>query len=458
MLSFEETLKKFQYLKDNQKHLPENFFFQSQKLFEIIRFYDDNEILSNKKKSFFKKFFIFFLNFVFVLKSICTFLKLLLLKKKYAHYQICIDNNKKFFHDARSNYIINVLPIQNTFNIIILNDINYGLRTLFKYKNSIYPLQINFFLKFFISKKKVKKYYNKCKKFLLNVTDVKKAYYYSKILYESELFIKFFKFFFKFLKIERIYMIDDVRYCTEFLEVARSLNIKTYGYQHGRVNEYHVGIAQICFDNYILWNRYSMKKIIELNSDYAHKNLFIVGSPLVNFDFKIKKKKTVNKIRILIVSETGVNYKQLYKFYDKILENRNYETYFRQKKGQIVSKSLMEYDKFNRFKIDKESDLFCSLDKNKINIVVGTLSTILMESWIVGVPSIMLKTNFDYGSHLYKDGLVDLVKEVNDLDFVVSKNLKHSTAELIKKRNLIWGKDFFFNKKKLLIALDLEKQ
>jgi hypothetical protein len=179
---------------------------------------------------------------------------------------------------------------------------------------------------------------------------------------------------------------------------------------------------------------------------------------LVNFDLKIKKKKIVDKIRILIVSETGINYKQLYKFYDKILENKKYETYLREKKGQIVSKSLMEYDKINRFKIDKESDLFCSLDKNKINIVVGTLSTILMESWIVGVPSIMLKTNFDYGSHLYRDGLVDLVKEVNDLDFVISKNLKYSTAELIKRRNLIWGKDFFFNKKKLSIALDLEKQ
>ena len=253
-------------------------------------------------------------------------------------------------------------------------------------------------------------------------------------------------------------MIDDTRYCNEFLEVAKSLNIKTYGYQGGRVNEYHVGISQICFDNYVLWNSYSRKKIIELNPDYAHKNLFTVGYPLVNFDLKIKKKKIVDKIRILIVSETGINYKQLYKFYDKILENKKYETYLREKKGQIVSKSLMEYDKINSFKIDKESDLLCSLDKNKINIVIGTLSTILMESWIVGVPSIMLKTNFDYGSHLYSDGLVDLVKEVNDLDFVISKNLKYSTAELIKRRNLIWGKDFFFNKKKLLIALDLEKQ
>jgi hypothetical protein len=455
MSSFYEALKKFNYLKKNQKYLPNFFFLQSQKLFEIIRTHNNDEVSINRNVLFFKSFFIFFLNFIFILKSGVTFLKLALLKKKYAHYQICINNNKYFSHDARSNYIINVLPAQNTLNIIILNDLKYGLATIFNYKNAIYPLQIKFFLKFFISKKKVTKCYNKSKKFLLRILDKKKTYYYSSVICESEVFIKFFKFLFKFLKIERIYMIDDVRHCNEFIEVARSLNIKTYGYQHARVNEYHVGIGQICFDNYILWNDYSKKKIIRLNTDYSNKNLFTVGHPLVNFDFKIKKNKIVGKTRILIIAETGVNYKQLYKFYDKILENKNYEIYLREKKGQVVSKSLLEYSKIDRFNIDKESNLFDSLSKNKINIVIGTQSTVLIETWIVGIPSIMLKSDLDYGYHLYEDGLVDLVKNVSQLNFVIRKNLKYSTYELEKKRDLIWGQDFSFNKKNLLMALDL---
>ena len=435
--------------------MPNSFFLQSQKLFEIIRTHNNDEVLISRNIVFFKNFFIFFLNFIFVLKSSVTFLKFALFKKKYAHYQICINNNKYFSHDARSNYIINVLPAQNTLNIIILNDLKYGLATIFNYKNSIYPLQIKFFLKFFISKKKVTKCYNKSKKFLLRILDKKKTYYYSSVICESEIFIKFFKFLFKFLKIERIYMIDDVRHCNEFIEVARSLNIKTYGYQHARMNEYHVGIGQICFDNYILWSNYSKKKVIQLNPDYMHKNLFIVGHPLLNFIFKIKKKKIEDKIRILIIAETGVDYKPLYKFYDKILENSNYEIYLREKKGQTVSKSLLEYDKIDRFNIDNESRLFYSLKKNKINIAIGTLSTILMETWIVGVPSIMLKSNSDYGYHLYEDGLVDLVNDVNKLDFVIKKNLEYSKNQLIKRRDLIWGKNFFFNNKKLLMALDL---
>jgi hypothetical protein len=67
----------------------------------------------------------------------------------------------------------------------------------------------------------------------------------------------------------------------------------------------------------------------------------------------------------------------------------------------------------------------------------------------------MLKSDFDYGYHLYEDGLVDLVKNVSQLNFVIRKNLKYSTYELEKKRDLIWGQDFFFNKKNLLMALDL---
>jgi hypothetical protein len=39
----------------------------------------------------------------------------------------------------------------------------------------------------------------------------------------------------------------------------------------------------------------------------------------------------------------------------------------REKKGQVVSKSLLEYSKIDRFNIDKESNLFDSLSKNKIN-------------------------------------------------------------------------------------------
>ena len=62
---------------------------------------------------------------------------------------------------------------------------------------------------------------------------------------------------------------------------------------------------------------------------------------------------------------------------------------------------------------------------------------------------------FDYGSHLYEDGLVDLVEEPEDLNRVIEKNLSLTKQEIINRRNLIWGENFVFNRSKLRMGLDV---
>ena len=94
------------------------------------------------------------MNFLFLFRSIITFIKLILIKKSIAHYQICINNSTEFYYDKRSKYIIDELPQNKIYNILVVNDLTYGLKTFFKYKNPIYYLQIKYFLSFFIKKKK----------------------------------------------------------------------------------------------------------------------------------------------------------------------------------------------------------------------------------------------------------------------------------------------------------------
>lgn len=157
----------------------------------------------------------------------------------------------------------------------------------------------------------------------------------------------------------------------------------------------------------------------------------------------------------MIVAETSVDYKNLYGYFNKIFKTNNFNVFLREKKGQVISKSLYKYKNYKKFKIDDNSDLFISLKKNKIDLVVGTLSTILLESWIIGVPSIVIKINFDYGSHLYEDGLVDLVENVNDVNRVIKKNLNLTKQEIATRRNLIWDDNFAFNRTKLRMGLDI---
>ena len=457
MPSFKKTLEIYKKLKKDKDKFPNFFFLHSQKLFEIIRTEKKNKKQINLDKFFFiRKILIFLTNFIFFFRSIITLIKLIFIKKSYAHYQICINNSKEYYYDKRSKYIIDELPKNNTYNIIILNDLTYGLKTFFKYKDPIYYLQIKYFLSFFIVKKNKQKKFENIKRELTNILSNNSIDLYTRLICESELMLKFLVFLFRVVKTEKIYLIDDTRYCNEILEASKNLNISTYAYQQGRINQYHVGIGEYCFENFILWNDYSLKKLIQLNKDYLKKKLFVIGYPLIKEKYKINEKShNYKKKNLLIVAETSVDYKTLYKYFDKIIKLGKFDIFLREKKGQRVSVSLYNYKNYKKFKIDDESDLLFSLKKNKIDLVIGNLSTILMESWIIGVPSIVIKTNFDYGSHLYEDGLVDLVEEPEDLNRVIEKNLSLTKQEIINRRNLIWGENFVFNRSKLRMGLDV---
>lgn len=457
MRSFKKTLDIYNKLKKDRDKFPNFFFLQSQNLFEIIRTEKKNLNHTTVNKFFgTKRIVTFLVNLLFLFRSIITFIKLILIKKSIAHYQICINNSTEFYYDKRSKYIIDELPQNKIYNILVVNDLTYGLKTFFKYKNPIYYLQIKYFLSFFIKKKNKQKTFENISRGLKNIISKKSIELYSRLICETELIVRFFAFFFRVIKTKKIYMIDDTRYCNEILEASKNLNITTYAYQQGRINQYHVGIGENCFDNFILWNKYSLKKLIHLNKNYSKKKLFIIGYPLIKKKININEKShNHQKKNLLIVAETSVDYKNLYGYFNKIFKTNNFNVFLREKKGQVISKSLYKYKNYKKFKIDDNSDLFISLKKNKIDLVVGTLSTILLESWIIGVPSIVIKINFDYGSHLYEDGLVDLVENVNDVNRVIKKNLNLTKQEIATRRNLIWDDNFAFNRTKLRMGLDI---
>ena len=80
--------------------------------------------------------------------------------------------------------------------------------------------------------------------------------------------------------------------------------------------------------------------------------------------------------------------------------------------------------------------------------VVGTLSTVLLESWIFGIPSIIIKNPYDYGSHIYNDRLSDLVNSPKNINQIIQNNLL-LRKDFIKKRcNKIWDSNNSSNNQK----------
>ena len=102
----------------------------------------------------------------------------------------------------------------------------------------------------------------------------------------------------------------------------------------------------------------------------------------------------------------------------------------------------------NKIYLDKSNNFFECLNNHKIGLVIGTHSTALMESWIVGVPSLAIKCSFDYGSHLWKDGLIEICGSIEIFRYEVKKCLEMTDRDIENKTKSIWNKDVYINKEK----------
>ena len=102
--------------------------------------------------------------------------------------------------------------------------------------------------------------------------------------------------------------------------------------------------------------------------------------------------------------------------------------------------------------LDDSKSFYDCLSLNNIGLVIGTHSTALMESWIVGVPSLAIKSSYDYGSHLWEDDLIELCEDTS-LNSYIDKYSGFSKNKLNSVKNKIWGKNYFFNENKAISIL-----
>jgi len=397
----------------------------------LIRAMCINEKQEVKKLHFSSKIYI--VHLFLSIYSIFTILKVKFLSIKQAHYLIDIKNSQNYY-DNRSQWILDILPPHKTVNFMHFNDIHYSLLTLFKKQNIIYFESLYYVLSPFL-KRKHYSYTITDSIFINKIADNNQEYYNS-----SYYIYKINKLIIEFLNLEQFIMLDDTRYTNELKLICEELNIKTVGYMHARFNQYHLGIFEFPFDTYLVWSEYFKDKLLEHKS-YKEKKVFVVGSPKIQkkYDFLVAK----NKKRILWLDESTVKYEEVYP-YIKILQENGYEVIFRTKPGKNVQvdKKLKKLD----ITRDKSKSYFHSLAENNIGIVIATYSTTLMESWLVGIPSVIMKTNNDYPSHLWEDGLINLATQ-DDIIKIIELNLNLKLNEIEKRRDKIWGSNYMYNER-----------
>jgi hypothetical protein len=72
-------------------------------------------------------------------------------------------------------------------------------------------------------------------------------------------------------------------------------------------------------------------------------------------------------------------------------------------------------------------------------VVIGSRSTSLLESWLVGVPSVGLDIGDKYGQELLTKADISIANDQFQLEKLVLKSLKINLEQTRRKAEAIWG-------------------
>lgn len=370
-----------------------------------------------------KTFFFIQIHILLCLISILTLIRFILKKNTIAHYIIDSQNNNGYY-DRRSIYILKLLSPNKTINFLHSGNLLYSLSNFHKKQNPFYfesfIYLILIFKTFFINKENG--FYGD------NILNK-----YKKLYDISKLKISCIRIILKILGVKKFIAVDDSRHLGELSIACKYLNIPLHLYMHARFNHYHVGLSSLIFYKYYVWSDYFKDILMKLNTDANCKSIEVIGHPTLKNNINKLKKITCN---ILVIGESNIDYDLIKIFFDKLDSIDKYKIYFKDKPG---SKNI-EYisTNFPKWKLINTKSLEKTFFENNINLVVGTHSTVLIESWLFGIPSLMIKSNYDYSWHLVDENIIPGCSEPYKLDICIDYCLNMTSEKILNIKNIFW--------------------
>lgn len=421
-----ELLEKINSINIRGKNISEHFLFEDynfwqssqQNIFSRCKNFSKSKKNNlNKKESIFNKIFLYSSFSFGILYSSISFLAAFIFRK----------NVLVFSPDKVSGKYKNDKRIEKIYDYLENNNISYleSFHTLFGrdfIKNIFTRFRPAFYSESFCflkSKKiddldiKYEDYFNSKEEIDLAEKVIKEI---STEKENLELKINLYKIIFKFLKIKKVLMIDDVRYFAPICIAAEMVGVKTYAFQHGHFTKYHVGwINKTNLDSnkhkvprpdkLVVWSDYWKKELISLNTYFKENELEVASQNEI--EFKTQNKNN-DSLGILIPYETDAPKKEIKELILKLKECNSVKVFLKTRPDMSIEKQLKEYD------LKEYEDVFVIEDLNKvferINLVIGTYSTLLYDLIAYDIPISIFKTDsIDYGHGMVKNNLADFV-------------------------------------------------
>lgn len=249
----------------------------------------------------------------------------------------------------------------------------------------------------------------------------------------------------RFMRLDQFVMIDDARNANEFKLACRDERVRTVAYMHARFNEYDVGQFQFPPDIYLVWSDYFRRSFVEQCPEMAAENVVVTGHPrLATLPAPVQRSKS--PLTVIFVGESHTSNEEVFPYIDALVAEDGFHVLFRPKSDQ-QREALAAHLGERELQIAKPLPFLEMLHHEHADVMVGTYSTTLLESWLVGVPSVMARTSHDYSVNLAEEGHTILCESPEEIAFAVRRAAAIDACELTEIRDGIWGRDPSFKPK-----------
>jgi hypothetical protein len=237
--------------------------------------------------------------------------------------------------------------------------------------------------------------------------------------------------------------LDDCNYVYPALYAAQENKIKCFGIQHGAYVQRHEAYVMNCigyhqwYDYLLVWGDYWKKVFLENNKIFPENNV-LISTNKHNYQYEILAKN--NQIKSILIpyeflADTILIGRFIEEFYAK-----GFKIYFKPRSDESIDDQIEAYrvkDAENKINIVK--DITPEIMSN-IDIIAGTMTTLLYDLLPYNKPIWILKTPFRLQEDMVDNGLARMINW-NDLD-----NINEIYCKDIKKNISIDKKIFSFGK------------
>lgn len=245
--------------------------------------------------------------------------------------------------------------------------------------------------------------------------------------------------------------LDDCNYPYPYIYSAQNNGIKTIGIQHGAYTRLHEAYVMnnldnhLWYDNLLVWGLFWKEEFLKNNKIFNPNNVFLSENKH-KYQYKILPNSGSTKSILIpyeFLADTILIGKFIQLFYQK-----GFIVYFKPRKDEEISEQIRAYELGpTAHKLEVVHEITPELMSN-IDIVVGTMTTLLYDLLPYNKPVWILETPFKLQYDMVENGLARFISwsDMNDIDKIYDYDLAKNIN--INERRFSYGRpasDVIFN-------------